>query len=258
MQPLFPGQTRTSTLMLFFHVQTAMWARLNLGSTRNRAKIWDAPHQRTIFISSLGDLRFPSPMPGCAANAWSTELVPLSVPWLWAEVHPTGCGPDRKMPGVCAQSLFGATNHNNCTFHMMLPTRVLSRFSWVGCPQVRPQLEPSLSPRAAVRECRSTLEPPPLPAPLQSLCPMSPVTARFLPSYATLIGVLDQGRWRLRGSGPLIRPSGHSSSFEVVQAVLRRVPASCIRRVMYSRCGRPCLSNGPFRITLPSHRSARR
>ena len=40
-QPLFPRQTRTSTLMLFFHVQTAMWECHNLGSARNRAKVWD-------------------------------------------------------------------------------------------------------------------------------------------------------------------------------------------------------------------------
>ena len=45
-----------------FHVQAAVWARLNLGSARNRAKIWDARDSGPVLVSSWCDLRFSPPV----------------------------------------------------------------------------------------------------------------------------------------------------------------------------------------------------
>ena len=177
MQPLFPWQTRTSTLMLFSHVQAAVWARLNLGSTRNRAKIWDARDNGPVLVSGWGDLRISSAV-GFLLGAAQSHGRQSSFRFL-----SPGSGQRRARQDACQAG--------RCqVFRMTPPARVLSIFSWVWCPQGLPRSEPPLSPRGAVRGCPRTPGLPPLPTPLKLPCPMPPVISLSLPSDATLFGFI--------------------------------------------------------------------
>ena len=162
MQPLFPGQTRTSTLMLFFSC-----ANRNVGTpqswfhTESDQNLGCPPQGRS---SSPAGATSASPRRMCfLLDAPQTHGRQSSFRSLSPGSGQRCTRQDAGRTGRCqvsVQNPFGATNHNSCTFHMTLTSWVLSRFSWVGFLQGQSRLEPFLSPRAAVHECRSTPGPP--------------------------------------------------------------------------------------------------